>query len=119
MQVQYLEIVTTKVDETCAALAKLNGASLNAASFSAPKPLFGNARTAQLAGGGRIGVRASMRADEAPVVRPYMRVDNIETASAAIEAAGGTFAMTATDMPGEGKFAIYLLGGIEHGLWEP
>ena len=107
MQIQYLEIVTGKVDETCVALA-----SLTAASFSAPNPLFGNVRIADPSGGGRMCVRALMRPDEAPVVRPYMRVDSIEKAAAAIEAAGGTFAMTATDMPGEGKFAIYLLGGI-------
>jgi len=84
----------------------------------ARKALPRQTRIADLSGGGRIGVRAPMRADEAPVVRPYMRVDNIDKAAAAIEAAGGTFAMTATDMPSEGKFAIYLLGGIEHGLWE-
>jgi len=84
MQIQYLEIVTGKVDETCAALA-----SLTAASFSAPNPLFGNVRIADPSGGGRMCVRALMRPDEAPVVRPYMRVDSIEKAAVAIEAAGG------------------------------
>ncbi|MEM6625516.1 MAG: hydroxylase [Pseudomonadota bacterium] len=113
MQIHYLEIVTPKVDETCAALAAQRGVT-----FSNPEPMLGNARVAELSGGGRIGVRAPLRDDENPVVRPYMRVDDIEAASQAAEAQGAEFAMRATDIPGQGKFAIYFLGGIEHGLWE-
>ena len=113
MQIHYLEIVTPNVDETCAALAAQHGVS-----FSEPDAMLGNARTAMLAGGGQIGVRAPMRDDEDPVVRPYMLVDDIEAASKAAEEAGAQFAMTATEIPGQGKFAIYLLGGIQHGLWE-
>ena len=85
--------------------------------FSDPIAAFGNSRVAELKGGGRISVRAPLGA-EGPVVRPYMLVENIEAASAKAEAAGGEFAMRATEIPGEGKFAIYFLGGIEHGLWE-
>lgn len=113
VQIHYLEIVTPKVDETCAALAAQRGVT-----FSNPEPMLGNARVAELSGGGRIGVRAPLRDDENPVVRPYMRVDDIEAASQAAEAQGAEFAMRATDIPGQGKFAIYFLGGIEHGLWE-
>jgi len=113
MNIQYLEIVTPELDETCNALSAQHGVS-----FSAPEPMLGNARTAELSNGGRIGVRAPMRDDEAPVVRPYMRVDDIAATSAAAEDAGATFAMHATEIPGQGKFAIYILGGIEHGLWE-
>ena len=113
MQVQYLEIVTPNVDETCAALAAQHGVT-----FGEPAAMLGNARTATLTGGGRIGVRGPMRPDEAPVVRPYMLVDDIEAAIAAAEAAGAEFAMRATQIPGEGTFAIYLLGGIEHGIWQ-
>ncbi len=113
MHVQYLEIVTPNLEETCAALAAQHGVS-----FSDPEPMLGNARTAELASGGRIGVRAPMRDDEAPVVRPYMLVDDIEATSAAAEAAGAEFAMRATEIPGQGKFAIYFLGGIQYGLWE-
>ncbi len=51
MRVQYLEIVTPNVDETCAA-GQGHGVELNQ-----PVPELGNARTADLAGGGRIGVR--------------------------------------------------------------
>ncbi len=113
VQVQYLEIVTPEVEETCAALGKQHGVT-----FAAPEAALGNARVAVLKGGGRIGVRAPMREDEAPVVRPYMLVDDIEAATAAAQAAGAEFAMTATEIPGHGTFAIYFLGGIQHGLWE-
>lgn len=113
MQVHYLEIVTPNVEETCTALAAQRGVT-----FSEPEAALGNARVAMLEGDGRIGVRAPMRDDEAPVVRPYMLVDDIEAASTAAEAAGGEFAMQATEIPGQGKFAIYFLGGIQHGLWE-
>ena len=113
MLVQYLEIVSSDVDATCSALEELHGAS-----FGKPEAALGNARTATLKGGGRIGVRAPLRADEEPVIRPYVLVEDIEAAVKAAEAAGGQVAMTATQIPGHGKFAIYFLGGIQHGLWE-
>lgn len=111
--VQYLEIVTPEVDATCKALAAQHGVS-----FGAPQEGLGNAYVAVLAGGGRIGVRAPMRADEAPVVRPYLGVVDIEAASKKAESAGAQFAMRATEIPGQGKFAIYFLGEIQYGLWE-
>ncbi len=113
MLVQYLEVVTADVDATCSALEKLHGVS-----FGEPVAALGNARTATLKGGGRVGVRAPMREDEEPVVRPYVLVDDIEAAVKAAEAAGGEFAVTATEIPGHGKFAIYFQGGIQYGLWE-
>ncbi|MEL6363682.1 MAG: hydroxylase [Pseudomonadota bacterium] len=113
MQVQYLEIVTPKVEVTCDALAELHGVA-----FGEPEAMLGGARVAALKGGGRIGVRAPMSEMEQPVVRPYMLVDDIEAASAAAVAAGGEFAMTTTEIPGHGKFAIYFLGGMQYGLWE-
>ncbi|MEM7005689.1 MAG: hydroxylase [Pseudomonadota bacterium] len=113
MRVHYLEIVTPKVDETCAVLEAQHGVT-----FGTPEASFGNARLAMLESGGRIGVRAPLHDDEEPVVRPYLLVEDIEAASTAAEAAGAEFAMRATEMPGQGKFAIYMLGGIEHGLWE-
>ena len=113
MLVQYLEVVTADVDATCSALEKLHGVS-----FGEPEAALGNARTATLKGGGRVGVRAPMREDEEPVVRPYVLVDDIAAAVKAAEAAGGEFAMYATEVPGHGKFAIYFQGGIQYGLWE-
>ncbi|WP_306252710.1 VOC family protein [Parvularcula sp. IMCC14364] len=111
--VQYLEIVTEDVETTCQILAKQHDVT-----FSDPQPGLGTARVADLAGGGRIGVRPPLSAEETPVVRPYLLVDDIEVAIADVQAAGGEFAMLATDIPGQGKFAIYFLGGIQHGLWE-
>lgn len=113
MHIHYLEIVTPAVEDTCAALAAHHDVT-----FGEPDPAFGNARIAALQGGGKLGVRAPMRDDEAPVVRPYRLVEDIEAATAAAEAAGAQFAMRATEMPGHGRFAIYFLGGIQHGLWQ-
>lgn len=113
MKIQYLEIVTPSVDETCDALAQAHGVV-----FSQPIPELGNARTADLADGGRIGVRAPMRETEEPVVRPYVLVEDIEAAIEAAKAAGAEMAMPPMEIPGQGTFSIYILGGIEHGLWQ-
>ncbi|MEO0721677.1 MAG: hydroxylase [Pseudomonadota bacterium] len=86
--------------------------------FSAPQAGLGGARVAALTGGGRIGVRPPLREDEAPVVRPYLGVSDIEAAARAAARAGATFARRATESPGQGTFAIHILGGIEHRLWQ-
>lgn len=114
MDVQYLEIVTEDVDATIATLASVHGVE-----FGESVPLLGNARVAELSNGARLGVRAPLSPDEgAPLVRPYLRVDDIEAAITAAQAAGAEFAMLATEIPGQGTFAIYFLGGIQYGLWE-
>ncbi|MEM7214421.1 MAG: hydroxylase [Pseudomonadota bacterium] len=113
MQIQYLEIVTPDVEVVCMALEAQHGVT-----FSKPEANLGNARVAELKGGGRIGVRAPLRVDEEPVVRPYLRVDDISVAIEAAESACAEFAMKATEIPGHGTFAIYFLGGIQFGLWE-
>ena len=113
MFVQYLEIVTLDVDKTCSTLEKLHGVS-----FGSPDAALGNARTATLEGGGIIGVRAPMREDEHPVVRPYILVDDIEAAVAAARAEGAEIAIPFMEIPGHGKIAIYIQGGIQHGLWQ-
>lgn len=113
MQVHYLEIVTPEVDTTCETLEKLHGVS-----FSAPEAGLGNARTAKLSNGGLIGVRGPMHESEVPVVRPYILVEDIEEAAEAAKAAGGEIAHPPMEIPGHGKFAIYIQGGIHHGLWQ-
>jgi predicted enzyme related to lactoylglutathione lyase len=113
MQIHYLEIVTREVDAVCAAYAAANGVQ-----FGKPDAGLGNARTAEMPGGGMVGVRAPLRGTEAPVVRPYWLVDNIEAAVAAVVAAGGEIAHPPMEIPGHGTFAIYLQGGNDHGLWE-
>ena len=113
MQTEYLEIVTPEVESTCKILARHHGVV-----FSDPIAELGQARLADLSGGGRIGVRAPMADHETPTVRPYMLVDDIEAAIASAQADDAEFAMLATEVPGQGTFAIYMLGGIQHGLWQ-
>jgi hypothetical protein len=114
LKVQYLEIVTASVNQTCDALAAAHGVV-----FSEPIAEFGNARTANLKDGGRLGVRAPMRDTEEPIVRPYVLVDDIEAALKAAEMAGAKVAFPPMEIPGgQGIFSIYILGGIEHGLWQ-
>jgi len=52
------------------------------------------------------------------VVRPYWLVANIAVAVAAAVEAGGEIAQPPMEIPGHGTFAIYLRGGIDHGLWQ-
>ena len=113
MNVQYLEIVTREVDAVCAAYT----AALKV-QFGEPVPGLGGARTAALAGGGIVGVRSPLRETEDPVVRPYWLVDDIDAALAAAVQAGGEIAVPPMEIPGYGKFAIYLQGGNDHGFWQ-
>jgi len=113
MEIQYLEIVTPDVDTVCQTYEKLHGVT-----FSEPVELLGNARTASLPNGRLVGIRAPMHETEAPVIRPYWRVQDIDAAVAAASEAGGEIAHPAMELPGYGKFAIYILDGHHHGLWE-
>ncbi len=113
MQIHYLEIVTKEVDAVCAAYAAANGVQ-----FGKPDAGLGNARTATLLGGGLVGVRAPMSEAEEPVVRPYWLVDDIEAAVAAAVEAGGEVAHPPMEIPSHGTFAIYIQGGVHHGLWQ-
>lgn len=113
MKVHYLEIVSHDVEAVCKAYA-----ITNAVSFSEPDAMLGGARTCTLADGSIVGVRAPMRETEEPVVRPYWLVDDIDKAVADLESAGAMIAMQPMEIPGKGKFAIYILGGNDHGLWQ-
>lgn len=113
MKIYYLEIVTEEVDAVCAAYAAAIGAD-----FGEPDVRLGNARTSELPAGGLVGVRAPLHESEVPVVRPYWLVDDIEAAVAAAVEAGGEVAHPPMEIPGHGTFAIYVQGGIHHGLWQ-
>ena len=113
MQIHYLEIVTKDVDAVCAAYAHLHGVT-----FSGGDPGLGGARTAPLPDSGMLGVRAPMHEAEEPVVRPYLLVEDIEAAIAAAVKQGGEVAHPPMELPGHGTFAIFIQGGIHHGLWQ-
>jgi predicted enzyme related to lactoylglutathione lyase len=65
-----------------------------------------------------VGVRAPLRETEQPVVRPYWLVENIAAAVAAAVQAGGELAVPPMEIPGHGTIAIYIQGGVDHGLWQ-
>ncbi|MEC8880398.1 MAG: hydroxylase [Pseudomonadota bacterium] len=113
MKVHYLEIVSEDVDAVCKAYEAAHGVR-----FGEPDELLGGARTCTLADGSIVGVRGPLRSTEAPVVRPYWLVEDIDQAVVDVEAAGAKIAMASTEIPGKGKFAIYILGGNDHGLWQ-
>ena len=113
MQIGYLEFVTHNVEQFCATYKKVHGVT-----FSAPIPELGNARTATLSSGGKVGVRGPMRPDETPVVRPYFLTADIETAVEAATASGAELAIAPTKIPGQGSIAIFIHDGIESALWQ-
>ncbi|KXF82910.1 VOC family protein [Enterovibrio coralii] len=113
MKVHYLEIVTADVESVCNAYE-----AANKVSFSEPDAMLGGARTCELADGSLVGVRAPMRETEMPVVRPYWLVDDVQEAVEAVKAQGGEIAVPPMEIPGKGMFAIYILGGVDHGLWQ-
>ena len=113
MRIHYLEIVAKDVDSVCSAYETANNVK-----FGEPEAELGNARTAKVGEGYTVGVRAPMHEAETPVVRPYWLVDDIEAAVAAAVKAGGEVAHPPLEIPGRGTFAIYILGGVHHGLWQ-
>lgn len=113
MPIHYLEIVTNDVDAVCAVYA-----AANQLQFGGPEAGLGGARTATVPAGGMMGVRAPLHETEKPVVRPYWLVDDVEAAVAAAVAAGGEVAHPPMEIPGHGTFAIYIAGGVQHGLWQ-
>lgn len=113
MQIHYLEVVTEDVDGVCAAYG-----AAHRVHFGPPDAALGGARTAALHGGGWIGVRAPLHVSEQAVVRPYWLVDDIAAAFAAALATGAQAAHPPLEIPGRGTFAIYVQGGVHHGLWQ-
>lgn len=113
MKVHYLEIVSLDVEAVCRAYEHTHDVE-----FGAPDELLGGAKTCSLADGSIVGVRPPMRETEDPVVRPYWLVENIDQAVSRVEAQGAKIAMAPMEIPGKGRFAIYILGSNDHGLWE-
>lgn len=113
MHVHYLEIVTPEVDVLCKQYSTLHGMT-----FGEPEASLGNARLAKMEGGGMLAIRAPMRPDEAPVIRPYVLVEDIEASVAAAADVGAEVALPPMELPGHGTCAIVIQGGIECGFWQ-
>ncbi|WP_372770160.1 VOC family protein [Pseudoalteromonas sp.] len=113
MKLHYLEIVTHDVDSVCSAYEMLQNVR-----FSNPDEMLGGARTTMLSDGSSVGVRAPLHEKETPVTRPYWHVEDIEKAIAEVERDGAEVALPPLDIPGKGKFAIFILGAVEQGFWQ-
>ena len=109
----YLEIVTLDVEAACRLYGQAYGWL-----FQATGPELGNAFLATLPGGTLCAIRAPMSEEEKPTVRTYLRVSDIEAAARDAEQLGAEIALPPMDIPGRGKIAIYVFGGIEQGLWQ-
>lgn len=114
MPMQYLEIVSADVEAVVALYERLLGLV-----FASPDPDLGQARVAEQPDGSLIGVRAPLADFEGPIERVYLAVDDIEAAVAAAQEAGATLAYGPEQQGVRGRFAIYFLGGAQHGLWQP
>ena len=113
VKIHYLEIVTPDVDAACNLYSMMYGVT-----FGDPDQVLGGARTADLEGGGMLGVRGPLRATETPVVRPYQLVEDIDAAVSAAAEAGAEIAVSPTGISGRGQFAVVIYGGVESGLWQ-
>ena len=113
VKIHFLEIVTPDVDGACALYSMMYGVTFGDANQD-----LGGARTADLDGGGMLGIRAPLRDTETPVVRPYVLVDDISASVSAAAESGAEIAIAPTEIAGYGKFAIIIHGGIESGLWQ-
>jgi predicted enzyme related to lactoylglutathione lyase len=109
----YIEVVTDKVAECCEFYSSAYGWTFEAAIAD-----LGGARVAVLDSGTRWGIRAPMAASELPTVRTYIRVADIEKAAQLAIELGGVEALGPTQLGQHGKIAIFLLHGIEQGIWE-
>ena len=114
MRVHYLEFVCDDVAGQCAALEVAH-----ALSFGAAVPELGNARVAEGPDGTRVGVRAPLADHEQPIIRPYLAVDDIALAISQAESKGAMVAYPPTQQGDTGTWAIYILGDLQVGLWQP
>ncbi len=112
--VHYVEIVTNSVDDQIATLETTHGLS-----FGEPQAAFGNARIATQPDGSLLGVRAPLAAHESAIVRTYFHVADVKAAAATAESKGGVIAYPPTQQGDTGTWCIYILDGVQVGLWQP
>lgn len=112
-EIYYLEIVADDAEATRDFYREAYGWQ-----FGEPVPELGGAFVASLPNGSVCAIRASMHAMETPTVRTYIRVLDVEAAVQKAVDLGATLALDATELPGQGTIAIFLIGGVEQGLWQ-
>lgn len=112
MKVHYLEIVTPNVSSAVDLHSRLHNISFSVA------PELGNAQIATLSDGSTLGIRAPMHDAEKAVVRPYVLVPDIDDAVKKAGDGGAEIAVPPMVIEGRGRCAIYILDGVECGLWE-
>jgi len=111
--VHYLEVVTPDPEAARDLYAGAYGWT-----FGAAVPELGHAFGASLPDGALCGIRALMSDHEKPIVRTYLRVADVEKAASDAERLGAMIALGPTELPGHGRIAIYVHGGIEQGIWQ-
>jgi hypothetical protein len=112
--VYYLEIVTPDIRAAADFYRAAYGFR-----FGPEAPELGNALVATLPDGSLCGIRAPMGGHEQPIVRTYLRVADLGAAVQRAAELGATIAIEDMELAGRGRIAIYFLGGIEQGLWQP
>lgn len=113
MNIHYLEIITQNVEKEIAILELTQNLE-----FGNAVAELGNARVATTRTGESIGVRAPMHDGEKPIIRPYFLTKNLSEKVEAIAELGADIALPSMTIPGRGEIAIYMLDGIEYGLWQ-
>ena len=113
MKIHYLEIVTFDIDGICRTYDTAHNVSFTQADDS-----LGGARTCTLPDGSIVGVRGTLSDSEAPVIRPYWLVGDIEAAVKEVENQGAKILHPPLEISGKGTFAIYSVGSIQQGFWQ-
>lgn len=111
--IHYVEVVTPDVGGHRAICEQAFGWR-----FEGPVAQLGGAVVATLADDSLYAIRAPLHESETPVVRTYVRVDDIADAVERAVGAGAELALEPTEIEGHGTIAIYLRGGNQHGLWQ-
>lgn len=114
--IYYTEVVTHDATALCSFYEKMHGWQ-----FQSMGAAMGNSFVAVLPNGSRCGVREPLNENEKlkPLVRTYVKVPDAEQACKRAEELGAVIALEPTELPGQGKIAIYIIHGIEQGVWVP
>ena len=80
--------------------------------FGAADALLDGVRTCELLHGSFIGIRGALSETEEPVVRPCWPTANMDIALDGLKGLGAEIAHPPIEIPGKGKFAIYIQGRV-------